>query len=204
MNRKYARVFLPVAVAIAVALVHQVFAAFNVVPLGTGTPALTKEDLANRLAGDGIIVCDGRPDGSPLCPSASTVSYTGDPRAAATFTGEKAIVKLESGVVLSTGQASGIVGFFPDPNPSGSTSTVLGLSPNGGGCFSGTSLGVDQFKQGLPGDADLNSLLPAGNARLRTCDATVLQFDFVPTRSDRFNVFLQYVFGSDEYNEAVN
>lgn len=49
---------------------------------------------------------------------------------------------------------------------------------------------------GLPGDAALSAL--SGN---QTFDATWLQFDFVPTAN---NVFIQYVFGSEEYNEYVN
>ncbi|MBE0663611.1 MAG: choice-of-anchor L domain-containing protein [Bacteroidales bacterium] len=49
---------------------------------------------------------------------------------------------------------------------------------------------------GLPGDADLTTL--SGNP---TFDATWLQFEFVPTAN---NVFIQYVFGSEEYNEYVN
>lgn len=48
---------------------------------------------------------------------------------------------------------------------------------------------------GLPGDAALTAL--SGNT---TFDATWLQFDFVPTAN---NVFIQYVFGSEEYNEYV-
>lgn len=47
----------------------------------------------------------------------------------------------------------------------------------------------------IPGDADL-SLITGGT----TNDATVLEFDFVPN----FNtLYIQYVFGSDEYNEYV-
>jgi len=49
---------------------------------------------------------------------------------------------------------------------------------------------------GLPGDAALTAL--SGNT---TFDATWLQFDFIPTSN---TVFIQYVFGSEEYNEFVN
>lgn len=49
---------------------------------------------------------------------------------------------------------------------------------------------------GVSGDSDLNAV--SGKT---TLDASVLQFDFVPTKSP---VFFNYVFGSDEYNEYVN
>jgi hypothetical protein len=49
---------------------------------------------------------------------------------------------------------------------------------------------------GLPGDDDLSNL-----SGFETFDATVLEFDFVPNASQ---VFFQYVFASDEYNEWVN
>ncbi|MCK7525242.1 MAG: choice-of-anchor L domain-containing protein [Ignavibacteriales bacterium] len=46
------------------------------------------------------------------------------------------------------------------------------------------------------GDADLNALVGGG-----TQDKTVLEFDFVPTAN---NIYIEYVFASDEYNEYVN
>jgi hypothetical protein len=49
---------------------------------------------------------------------------------------------------------------------------------------------------GTSGDADLEAVFGAG-----TFDATVLEFDFVPTANQ---LFVQYVFGSEEYNEWVN
>jgi hypothetical protein len=48
----------------------------------------------------------------------------------------------------------------------------------------------------LPGDADLTAL-----SGFPTNDAVVLAFDFVP---DDAEVFFNYVFASDEYNEYVN
>lgn len=47
----------------------------------------------------------------------------------------------------------------------------------------------------LPGDANLNSLIGA-----TTLDASVLEFDFTSAGGD---LFFNYVFGSDEYNEWV-
>jgi len=49
---------------------------------------------------------------------------------------------------------------------------------------------------GLAGDADLTALIPG----YTTYDATSLQFDFTSTGGD---LFFNYVFGSDEYNEWV-
>lgn len=50
---------------------------------------------------------------------------------------------------------------------------------------------------GLPGDSDLTAL-----AGFPTYDANVLEFDFVPAE-DAENIFIQFVFGSDEYPEYV-
>ena len=49
---------------------------------------------------------------------------------------------------------------------------------------------------GLSGDSDLNALVPQ-----TTYDATFLEFDFVSTGG---NLFFNYVFGSEEYNEYTN
>jgi hypothetical protein len=49
---------------------------------------------------------------------------------------------------------------------------------------------------GLAGDAALTAL-----AGFQTYDATILEFDFVSTGG---NLFVNYVFGSEEYNEFVN
>lgn len=49
---------------------------------------------------------------------------------------------------------------------------------------------------GTGGDTDLNALVGGG-----TQDRTVLEFDFVPNDDV---IFIDYVFGSDEYNEYVN
>lgn len=51
-------------------------------------------------------------------------------------------------------------------------------------------------ENGLPGDAALDALVGGG-----TQDATVLEFDFVPTQN---SISFQYVFASDEYNEFAN
>lgn len=50
---------------------------------------------------------------------------------------------------------------------------------------------------GRGGDASLNSLVPG----YQTHDATVLEFDFITTKGD---VFFNYVFASEEYNEYTH
>lgn len=50
---------------------------------------------------------------------------------------------------------------------------------------------------GLSGDSDLDALIPG----FATYDATVLEFDFV---SNGGNVYFNYVFASEEYNEYTN
>lgn len=53
------------------------------------------------------------------------------------------------------------------------------------------------LNNGSPGDADLDSLIPG----FSTQDAAVLEFDFTSTTGE---LFFQYVFASDEYNEYTN
>ncbi|MCK5092216.1 MAG: choice-of-anchor L domain-containing protein [Gammaproteobacteria bacterium] len=90
---------------------------------------------------------------------------------AGTFTGGLDIVGFDTGIVLSSGDIANVEG----PNE------------------------VDwiSYINWLPGDADLNTLIPG----YYTYDSTVLEFDFIPN-SDVIS--FQYVFSSDEYNEWVN
>ena len=101
----------------------------------------------------------------------SNVTYTGINSAAGTFSGGTGIIGFESGIILSTGNIADVVG----PNEDSGTTT----------------------DNGQPGDSDLDSLIPGYD----TFDATVLEFDFVPSTSV---ISFQYVFGSEEYNEYVN
>lgn len=95
---------------------------------------------------------------------------TGQNASAGLFTGGAA-----AGIVLESGivLSSGYINNAIGPN------TFTGVSGN----------------LGLPGDSDLNALIPQN-----TYDATVLEFEFVPTFD---KIFIQFVFGSDEYNEYV-
>jgi|GEM_PF-1351033 len=101
----------------------------------------------------------------------SNVTYSGVNIAAGNFSGGTGIIGFEGGIILSSGNISSVKG----PNVGDGTTT----------------------NNSLPGDADLNALIPG----YTTYDATVLEFDFVPTSSV---VTFQYVFGSEEYNEYVN
>jgi hypothetical protein len=70
-----------------------------------------------------------------------------------------------------------------------SGNAALAVAPN-------TSDGAG-FDNPFPGDADLNSLIPG----FTTQDASILEFDFA---SDTGELFFQYVFASEEYNEFTN
>ncbi|MGD1716116.1 choice-of-anchor L domain-containing protein, partial [Dapis sp. BLCC M172] len=59
------------------------------------------------------------------------------------------------------------------------------------------SLDHTTTKNKLPGDPDLDGLITES----RTQDATILEFDF---ETQGGNVFFEYVFASEEYNEFVN
>lgn len=121
------------------------------------SPTLTPQQLVESLLGGGV--------------SVSNVKFSGVDRSAGTFSGGTGILGFESGVVLSTGDISNIIG----PN----TTEGAGVSNN------------------LNGDADLNKLIPG----YTTNDATVLEFDFVPSTKE---ITFQYQFASDEYNEYVD
>ena len=86
------------------------------------------------------------------------------------FTNGLGSLGISQGIILSCG----LVNNAPGPNSSDAISADLGL----------------------PGDADLN----AAFGGITTYDATVLEFDFIPTAD---HMYVQYVFGSDEYNEWV-
>lgn len=107
----------------------------------------------------------------------SNVQLTGGaPVSAGVFAGGNDIAGGTDKIGISDGVvlSSGNVASVVGPNLSGSTTTSLQL----------------------PGDPDLDALV--GTA---TFDATVLEFDFVPSAD---KVFFQYIFASEEYNEFVN
>lgn len=106
----------------------------------------------------------------------SNVQITGALVSAGVFAGGNDIAGGTDKIGISDGVvlSSGNVASVVGPNLLGNTTTILQL----------------------PGDPDLDALV--GTA---TIDATVLEFDFVPSAD---KVFLQYIFASEEYNEFVN
>jgi len=115
--------------------------------------------------------------------------------------------------ILGAGVSYSNVNFIGDQAP--------GASASAGTFTNGLGAGLDQIDEGIMlssgfvlnapgpnifdgitgqlftgGDADLNALVGGG-----TQDKTVLEFDFVPTDN---NIYIDYVFASDEYNEYVN
>lgn len=103
----------------------------------------------------------------------SNVTFTGNAAQAGSFTGMGAGLGIDSGVVLSTGPVVGADSALFGPN-AGNASNHLGSA----------------------GDDDLSGLVEG----LKTYDAGVLEFDFVPNGS---MITFSYVFGSEEYNEYV-
>jgi predicted ribosomally synthesized peptide with SipW-like signal peptide len=112
----------------------------------------------------------------------TSATYTGAGAAAGTFSGGNSLFGIDDGIILSSGAAENIEESAggPDNNDDGIT------------------LDNDE-----PGDSDLLSLAQANedpDITTSTNDACVLEFDFeVPEGEDQ--VFFNFVFGSDEYNE---
>jgi hypothetical protein len=114
------------------------------------------------------------PGGSDITITSAT--YTGAEDASGTFTGGSDVYGIDTGIVLSSGLATNIEG--PD----------------------NTSDGISE-SQGTAGDGDLLAI--TDQTVTETNDAAVLEFDFeVPEGEDQ--VFFNFVFGSDEYNEYVD
>lgn len=103
--------------------------------------------------------------------TASNITYNGVPQAIGDFNGSSSNIGLAAGVIMTSGNLTNAVG----PNNT-----------------SGASVG-----NGLPGDPDLDQIM----APTFSYDASILEFDFVPT-SD--TVKFKYVFGSEEYMEFVS
>jgi hypothetical protein len=103
------RVGLPAVISLLVAalVATPALAVSLVVTDLTGEQSPT--DLAEQLAGSGVTV--------------SNVTFTGDDRAAGSFTGGAGVIGFEAGILLSSGRVVDVVG----PNDSPSTSTSFGL-----------------------------------------------------------------------------
>ncbi|CAN5428720.1 hypothetical protein BH10BAC1_BH10BAC1_04000 [soil metagenome] len=101
----------------------------------------------------------------------SGITYTGNVNARGTFNGALSNIGFSSGVLLTCGNLVNAIG------PNNTSSASVG--------------------NGLPGDPDLNIIM----SPTASFDATILEFDFVPT-SD--TVKFNYVFASEEYMEYVS
>jgi hypothetical protein len=143
---------------------------------GVSAGAVAVNDLDNGATASGLaqsLVGNGV--------TISNITFTGANNAAGSFSGGSGIVGFDSGIVLGTGSVQ-TNASHPAPCSKG----VEG--PNQ--CAGNTT------ENGKPGDTDLTAL-----AGFATQDATVLEFDFVPTFS---TVHFNYVFSSDEYSEFAN
>lgn len=101
----------------------------------------------------------------------SNVTFTGAQNAAGLFTGGGSTVGVREGALLTNGDVRNVLG----PNQFDNITT----------------------DNGRPGDAALNALVAPGT----TLDATILEFDLLPTVS---SVSFNFSFTSDEYNEFAN
>lgn len=107
------------------------------------TPSADGNLLSSTILGSGITI--------------SNISYTGASGASGTFTGGAASgIGIESGILLTSGDAAGAVG------------------PNEVDDYTGSN--------GLAGDSDLDALIPGYS----TYDATILEFDFESAGGDLF------------------
>jgi hypothetical protein len=113
--------------------------------------------------------------------SASNFTYTGGAVASGTFSkGLVSGIGINSGIIMTSGNANLAVG--------GNSQTGAGLNQAVPGDINGVP--------GAAGDGDLDGL-----AGTTTYDASVLEFDFTTASN---NVFLNFVFASEEYPEYVN
>jgi gliding motility-associated-like protein len=131
--------------------------------------------LVQKLLGQGVTV--------------SNVTITADPRSTGFFNNISGTnIGLDSGIVLTSGNAKTtplLVGL--DGNNVLQAYTIPGNS--GSGAFANLATLA-------PGDNDLDALIQAQS--LTTFDATILEFDFIPTGD---SIKFRYVFSSEEYPE---
>ena len=139
----------------------------------------TPTGLAESLAGAGVEV--------------SNVTYTGDNRAAGSFTGGASSIGFESGVVLDSGK---VQTYSTDEPCSKGVEGPNTCYEETGGNPAGPSGSANSTGFGTPGDAELTAL-----SGFATFDASILEFDFVPQHS---TLQVSYVFSSEEYSDFAN
>lgn len=137
--------------------------------------------LVNNILGTGPTVV-----GAP--------SYSGASSAPGTFTGGVASgIGIESGIILTTGNAADAVG----PNSNANDSSEI-LSGTVGGTGSNSDIFDDTTTaHGTSGDSALDTL-----AGVSTFDAAILNFDF--SIASAGNLAFDFVFASEEYLDFVN
>ncbi|MCB8944221.1 MAG: choice-of-anchor L domain-containing protein [Ardenticatenaceae bacterium] len=138
------------------------------------------EEKRNGLASEVALTTEDLTTGVTPDDLANTLVGGGVTVANVTYVGAQTAAGIFNGGTGIIGFESGII------LSSGDMNDVVG--PN---IFDSTSTA-----QNTPGDADLTAL-----SGFPTLDASVLEFDFVP---DDSQVFFQFVFASEEYNEFVD
>ena len=147
-------------------------------------PAMTAGNLPSKGKPGGMVTQDLEAIGGPNALvnsiagegiTISNVKWNGEPYSAGTFTGGAGTVGIESGIVLSTGDIANVTGKA-----------------------SSSAKSKDVRNAGIEskGDPDLDTLVATGG----THNATVLEFDFIPTSSV---VTLESVLGSAANNGYV-
>lgn len=144
----------------------------------TGTTSTDAINLANVIKGTGIqsfsnVTLTARVKSDTTKGGTSFNQGTIRSSSAGTFSSAQGILGIDSGIILSTG------GVYNAPGPN-------------------TADDITQ-DDSAAGDADLAQLINVTTSTLH--DATILEFDFVPTYP---TIAFRYVFASDEYFEYAN
>lgn len=147
-------------------------------------PSTDAEAMANEILGLGVSLVTG------------SANYIGDATQSGFFTdggtNQNTNIGIESGVLLTTGDINDV----PGPNTSLTTSNSPPTETRGGEGFQDDDINTDI---GGPGDADLDA-----DSGFSTNDAAVLEFDFIfDDVGGEGNVFIQFVFGSEEYIDYI-
>ncbi len=129
----------------------------------------------------------------------SNATFTGANRAGGSFTGGTGNVGPASGVVLSSGFVQTYPPDFPNPGDPGDDPCSRGVEgPNNCNEDPSAPDGSDNTAAlGTAGDSALDAIVSPN----LTEDATILEFDFIPTQG---TVDFSYVFSSEEYNDFAN
>jgi gliding motility-associated-like protein len=137
------------------------------------TPQSNGVALAQKLVGQGVTI--------------SNVTFSADNKSTGFFNNISGTnIGLDSGIVLTNGRAKSIAGNFGLDGDGIKMAYIIGAMPSSTGAFADLNLL-------RAGDADLDNLVLDP-----TQDATILEFDFIPTGD---TIKFRYVFSSEEYPE---